>query len=680
MTDRAIARVALCTVQAAPTGARAENATEETTVEWVCATYPHRVQTLFQCLDLERDGLQDMKAAVARGSDVEACQALLAYYRRGPSGQWLRGPKITETDARDRQADAALNDTFTFYGQTDRVPRKPDGGLVWTHRGPSNDWEWTLALNRHYHVRQLIEAYRTTGNRAYAVRIDEHLRDWIRSSLPYPARKNVGELWRGLEISFRVKAWAQVFYTLLEDERLTSAARLLMLTSLPEHAHHLRHFHGSGNWLTMELSALAMIAAAWPEYKEAPAWLQYASSTLMSELSRQVYPDGVQDELTSSYHRTALVNFEQFAEICRGARIPPPDAFRKKIEIMWDYLARTMRPDGRGLLNNDSDLEENNDRVLQAAERYRRAEWTYIATQGRRGSKPPGGPSSVFPWAGQLVMRSGWEQDAVWAFFDMGPWGSGHQHRDKLHLSVSAYGRDLLVDSGRFTYTGDHLQFRNQYAVLSRAHNVILIDGQGQGPGPLRADKPIAGDDCHIAPEMVFARGSCDHFDALAGKAVHTRAVLYLRDQLIVVADRIVTDRARSLKTLWHWHPRCRVVQDDQTILSHDAGAGNLRIVPVSNFEWRTALVKGQMQPYIQGWYSRQYNEWEPNTTAEMSAAVDGTAAFAWLLLPGRGEPGTIRGRIIANSADVIRIRIEGPGREALTVAIPWRMGKPLAE
>src|SRR5690606_15235854 len=105
---------------------------------------------------------------------------------------------------------------------------------------------------------------------------------------------------------------------------------------------------------------------------------------------------------------------------------------------------------------------------------------------------PPGAPSVVYPWAGQLVMRSGYDVDAHWAFFDIGPWGTGHQHNDKLHLSVSAFGRDLLVDGGRFAYRGSLADKFRRYAVGSASHNVVLIDGNGQDAGPRVAEAPVA--------------------------------------------------------------------------------------------------------------------------------------------------------------------------------------------
>ncbi len=643
-----------------------------TTIESVYATCPERISGLFRQLDLEREGLKAVKQAVDRDDHIAACRALLAYYRRGRSGQWLRWSELPAPgEARNERAEAILDNTFTFYSQTDRVPLRPGGGLDWNHRGPSDDREWNLALNRHHHVRHLLDAYRQTGRRAYAVRIDEHVRDWILFSRPYPGRRNAGELWRGLEISARVKAWASVFYALQQDDTLTPATRLLMLSSLPEHAHHLRHFHGGKNWVTMELSALGMIAAAWPEFRESVSWMEYASSQLTREIRNQVYPDGVQDELTSHYHGVALRNFEMFAGICRGAGIPICDDYAADLQEMWHYLAVSMRPDGYGLLNSDSDLDFNRDRVLEAGRTYARPDWIHIASHGAQGTEPEYGLSTLFPWAGQCIIRSGWDAEALWAFFDIGPWGTSHQHNDKLHLSLSGHGRDLLVDSGRFVYSGSHLRFRD-YGRHSRAHNVVLVDGSGQKPGARRAARPIGDHDRPISPAPMIVRGVCPHFET-DGHAVHTRAVVRPDRHLIVVADRIETDRARRLETLWHWHPRCTVRVEDETIVSIDANAGNLRIVPLAAFNWDVNLVQGQEMPHLQGWYSPRYNVWEPNPTAVLTADVAGTTAFVWLLATARGDVGRVAGEVLENNDNHIRVQVGRSGKQTRNVMIPWR-------
>jgi hypothetical protein len=388
----------------------------------------------------------------------------------------------------------------------------------------------------------------------------------------------------------------------------------------------------------------------------------------------------VQHELTSHYHLVALSNFEQLAEICRAAEAPLSPDYREGLERMWNYLACTMRPDGHGLLNNDSDRVQTRDPVLQAAATYGRPDWLYMATHGESGAEPASGPSFVFPFAGQLVVRSGRQPDALWGFFDFGPWGTGHQHNDKLHLSVSAHGRDLLVDSGRFTYSGREARFQREYAVRSQAHNVVLIDGHGQGPGPALSREPVSDGEFSTGPGLTFARGACDHFSGLDGSASHTRVVLYPGGSLLLVVDRIETDRPRSLEALWHWHPTCTVTPQGGDIVSVDPGAGNLRIVPVGPVDWHVGLVRGQEEPEIQGWYSREYNGWEPTTTSVLHGRVSGSTAFAWLLACAPGEVGPVRGAVLENTDHAIRVRVERPGVEAVVVRVPWQGERPRLE
>jgi hypothetical protein len=295
----------------------------------------------------------------------------------------------------------------------------------------------------------------------------------------------------------------------------------------------------------------------------------------------------------------------------------------------------------------------------------------------------------VFPWAGQVIARSGWDADALWAFFDIGPAGMGHAHCDKLHLSVDAHGRALLIDPGRFTYAyeSEEGRFQGKYAGLSVAHNVILIDDRGQALGAGTVDCPVSEDDCLITPEMTFARGTCDEFfDAiysgrLAGQAAHTRAVVCLKDDLIVVADRIETDRPRKLDALWHWHPRCTVEIDGQTARTVDPDVGNLRIAPLAGFDWTVATVTGQepagIHVTMQGWYAHGYQNWEPSPTSIFTAHIESTAAFAWLLLPAHGDVPEIAGTIIEDSDEAISILVRRHGEQGQTVRIPWRRGFP---
>ena len=656
---------------------------EQTSVEWVCKRYPNRVSKLLAALDLGRKGLERVKDAVEKKDFPAACEALLDYYRKSDSGAWLRKEPPKSGKGTDPTCEKILKDTFTFYTVTAKVPRRKTGGLQWAYRGPENDTEWAWALNRHSHLKSLLDAYLKTGNIAYARCIDEHIRDWVTSN-PYPGKKNSTAQWRSLETTYRIRrSWPDVFYGLQEVEAFTPAARILILSALPDHAHYLRNFHaGGGNWKTSEMMGLVRIAAAWPEFAEAGAWGKYADKRVLEGM-KLLYPDGVQKELTSHYHWVVLGTHESYAKLLRNSGRKVPAEYARRLEGMWNYLAYAMRPDGHGPLNNDSNRDYNREKVLAAAKVYKRPDWTFIATNGLKGKKPKGQPSVVFDWAGQLIMRSGWDADAHWAFFDVGPWGTAHRHNDKLHLSVVAYGRDLLVDGGRYTYKsygGPKGSWRG-YFIGSASHNVILIDGHGQNPGQREARKPLKKDSYAIEPAFDYARGVFDKgFKGIKGKTVHTRAVLYVRGKFWVVVDRITTDKPRDIEALWHYHPACTVAIEDDSVTSTDAGKGNLRIVPVSDLPWKVQIVKGREKPDIQGWYSEKYGIKAPNPTAIYSAKIEKSATFAWVLVPAKGAVPQAKSGIVSESNGVIRISVSLPRAKPVIVTVPLKEGKPGVE
>jgi hypothetical protein len=522
----------------------------------------------------------------------------------------------------------------------------------------------------------LLTAYFKTGNTAYVQCLDEHIRDWV-LSVSYPGEHHYDPPWgTGLDVSFRSKVWPQVFYGLQHAHAFTPSTRILLLSSLPDHAEYLRKWHAKeGNWITMEMSGLASIAACWPEFKNSEEGLKYSMRVMTSETSTQVYPDGVQKELTSHYHWVALANFSQFAQTIRQARMQVPQPYSAALEQMWNYLAYAMRPDGTGPLNNDSDRDTNRERVLNAVEPTKRPDWTWIATNGQEGEKPEGEPSVVFPWAGQVIMRSGWDKDAHWAFFDAGPLGMAHHHNDKLHLSVAAYGRDLLVDGGRYTYKAG--AFRT-YFLSSSSHNVLLVDGQGQNFYARTVDSPLKKESYTVEPLFDYARASfTEGFGEVVGKVVHTRAVLYIRGKFWVVVDRIDTDQPRRIQALWHYHPDCTVAAEEGSVTSTDHDKGNLRIIPVSGLPWEIEIVKGKSKPDIQGWYSERYNKKKPNAAVVYSSKIDKSTSFAWVLMPARGRVPDAKARIISQDDRGMRIRVEVPGEQAVEMTVPVKEGDP---
>ncbi len=647
-----------------------QNWQEIKSVEEVCSAYPEVMEKMLGQFNLDYPGLEKVKTSLEAGELVDACTQLLQHYENSKNALHLRTEQPVESDKKEAVADSVLKNVFVIQNVKGELPVDEDGHRDWYYKGPNNDSEWAWLSNRHSQINHVFDVYLETGNPKYAQFIDLFLRDFIIKSMPYPAQRSITSVWRGLEVSFRAKVWSRIFYGLLNNNHLTPATRLLILSSLPDHAHYNRNFHGGNNWLTMEISALATVAANFPEYRNAEEWLSYSVEAMTESMKDQVYPDGVQTELTSHYHNVSLTNFEQFKDICDSANRELPPFFNQTLEKMYYYISHAARPDGYRILNNDGDRGSDRELILKGAAIYNKPEWEYIATNGGSGVKPADGPSWFFPWAGHLISRSGYDKDAHWSFFDIGPWGSGHQHNDKLHVSIAAFGRDLLVDAGRFAYTGEVAEKYRPYAKGSQSHNVLLIDGRGQGPGPTHAEEPVSKRHWLITEEYDLAWNSFDSFDSLVGKCTHTRRLFYARGDLWVVVDEIETDLPRNIEALWHWHPQCKVAANGINVTTQNE-RGNLLIIPVGEQDWEVSFVKGQEDPEMQGWYSEEYNKYEPNTASVYSTHIKSDSKFIWVLFPSENIAEGVIAEIINETPKEIKIRVATKENDEWVVSVP---------
>lgn len=672
-----------------------------TSVDDVWKSCSSRISTMLDALDLSRPDLQEVQSALQRGDTTGALNALLNHFRKVSGDHWLLKNSSADPETHTQEeAGALMNHTVTFSGVTAKVPRSETGGWDWRFTGPNGDQEFGYSLNGHQYLATLLAAWKETGNNNYVKTFDAIIRDWIIHN-PVPARddtiyhvlngtvnrldyRDIGEVrWRTLEAGNRLGvSWPYAFLSFQQSEAFSPAARILMLTGFVEHAQYLREYHKQGhNWTTMEMNGLALTGLTFPEFRQAEEWTNYALGVMKKEIYRQVYPDGVQTEISTKTQWVALRRFESVADYFLKSGRQIPDDYIRRLEEMYNYLAYAMRPDGHQPLNNDSDREDLRPRVLAAAKKFNRPDWEWIASNGERGARPEGLPSRVFPWAGIHVMRNGWDRQSHWTFFDTGPFGTGHQHADMLHVSVSAFGRDLLVDGGRYTHE-DYFSFDPKiwrgYFRSSFSHNVIVVDGGGQKAGPLTSKAPLQENvDFQTTAEYDYARGTFTNgYEGVDGRVEHSRAVLYLKDKMWIVVDRIHTDQPRNVQTLWHYSPESLVEIENGTTVSTNPSAGNLRIIPIGKI-MKAEIVKGQTEPVIQGWYSGEYGKKEPSPTAVYKSEIAKTATFAWVLLPANGKVPMASASIIEEDENGLRLSIELPGKRPTEVFIPFQKGLP---
>ena len=606
----------------------------------------------FARIDTERPGLADVKAAAARADWAAAKRAFAQHLRTRTSPTWTFDPRRAGTDKKARvspRAEAALQHRLSSIGIEWAFGETIDWSFNPTTQ-PGSKWprnhEWTWQLSRHPMWLDLGRAFYAVGDEKYAAEFVAQLKSWVRAC-PVPVKKpdnRAFSRWRTIEAGIRAgTVWPEVYHRFLTARAFDDDALTLFVKSYVEHAEYLMAFKTTGNWLTMEANGLYHVGALFPEFKDAAQWRATALERLTAELDIQVYPDGAQIELAPGYHGVSVQNFLGPVNLVPLTGCAVPDAYTAKMERMFDYFLYSMQPTRQTPALNDSGAG-GVERWMQTGAKLfpHREDFRWLATRGKEG-RPPATTSHRFPYAGQFILRGGWERQDLWLCMDGGPFGYGHQHEDKLGVTLTAFGKPLLVEGGVYTY--DASDWR-RYVLSSRAHNLVRVDGQDQcrrksprdtyvvkEPEPCVWEQHAAFD--HAA--AVFEEG----WGTNAARIVrHTRHVFFVKPDLFVIADELepLDGQPHLYETLFHFDaPDVRV--DGLQVAT--LGEGPSLSVAAFGADG-VSVVKGQTEPVVQGWLpdsSAGYGGVRPIPTAIYRKQAAGTVRQLYALVPAAGAP-----------------------------------------
>jgi hypothetical protein len=604
---------------------------------------------LFAAIDLARPDLAAVSNAVARGDEAAATAAFARHLRTRAVPRWEvdpaatgRSPKASTTKARN-----ALKHRLESIG----IPWQFGESIDWAFNPTAQQdskWpvnkEWTWQLNRHPMWLDLARAFHDTGDETYAAELAAQVRAWVRDC-PVPVVKadnGAGSRWRTIEAGIRSgSVWPEIWPRVLASKAFDDDALLLLVASWVEHAQYLVKFKTGGNWLAMESNGLYHTGALFPEFREAKLWRATALERLTAELDIQVYPDGAQVELAPGYHGVSLRNFLGPVNLAARTGFDVPPAFLAKLERMFDTYVTSMQPTRRTPTLNDSGAGDVVGILREGARLFpNRADFRWIASGGKEGA-PPAGLSRMLPFAGQVFLRSGWDPDALWLCMDAGPFGYGHQHEDKLGITLTAFGRPLLVEGGVYTY--DASDWR-RYVLSSRAHNVVMVDGldQARRKAPretwvVKQPVPLAFGTHATADwaEAVYDEGWGPDAKRIAR---HTRRVVFLKPDLFAVIDRLesLDGKPHRYEALFHLDAPDASI-DGMTVTTRTEGP-NLAIRAFGADG--VSIVKGQKEPVVQGWLpdsSQGYGGIRPIPTAVFTKETPGAATAIYVLCPSRG-------------------------------------------
>ncbi len=397
-------------------------------------------------------------------------------------------------------------------------------------------------------MEQLALAYRMTGDKRYAALVRDALRREI-------AKPNWGEadllkrdpVWHaGLGLARSLYSAAVAFDSvhdaLTPDERREIAKGIVDLGVLPTFNDwvlggariHSLDTMGHNWWSACVfvggIGAMAVMdeeprATAWLARVDAGSveWFRYAGSLLENKPANFDRTGGFYESV--NYASFAMSQYLLYRLAWTNALTTPPAAI-PMLEHTGDYFMHVCYPNaGRMMTLNFGDGSINADGsrplALLWANGWHDPNFAWYLSTTRQASyregldrttplglmyfptdselaRAPAAPnlpaSTVFPDMGWATLRSSWDKNATLLGVRAGyTWN--HSHADAGSFILFHRGENLLIDSGNCSYARPEY---DDYYRQSRAHNVVLFNGEAENPEDLYHGSKFPGSISHL--------------------------------------------------------------------------------------------------------------------------------------------------------------------------------------
>lgn len=328
------------------------------------------------------------------------------------------------------------------------------------------------------------------------------------------------------------------------------------------------------NWQTQTAMTLAYTALVFPEFAEAPKWLEASRKNMVLHFQRDILDDGGYIERTGSYTNYVFGMFYRYMLLFKYFAKDSSllETYLPRLEKLMEFTALTLTPIGVSSPFNDSrrgtDLA---DLLVEMGVFFRRADFLGVVdhrlSPEKRTSLPvaprkPEVTSVNFPYSQFAVMRDGWQPESYFMIINYGPF-QNHGHYDILDFEIFANGVPIAVDAG-IGLKGYQDPVHVSWYKHSRSHNMLTIDDA------VVNKRGIAGEDVVWAPQSwtdYFAashRGYQEFHDT-----VSRRHFAFVKGEYWVVFDQVLTPRRN--KTLdWNLHTPLHMRQVDNGFLSEE--------------------------------------------------------------------------------------------------------------
>lgn len=546
--------------------------------------------------------------------------------------------------------------------------RDPLSGVDWPldyhaevnlFRGDGSDARVLWELNRLSHLITLGRAYAVSRDENLTGEFLKHVRGW-RSQNPVGRGAN----WScAMEVALRAMNLLAACALFLSSPRIDEDALAELLMMFDQHGAHIRrnleysHLATSNHYMC-DVAGLLWLGVMLPELRDARSWREFGLQELLTEMDKQVLPDGADSESSTAYHRLKLELLLYSFVLCRANGIEIDQKYWQKLRAMVDYTQAYLRPDGQAPLVGDSDSGQilpivkraGNDHaylVSLAAAVFREPQFKATPTvpeevlwilggQGIRDyeslSVAPRAESQAFPDTGIYILR----HDDLYLHFNASGCGlngrGSHGHNDALSIEVSAGETAFIVDPGSYVYTAD---LRERHLFRSTAyHSTVQIDNVEQNTTD---DKTpfVIGDEAHprvlkweTTDTFDYLVAEHDGYQRLAQRVTHRRSIRFdKQNRFWLIDDEFTGSGKHRLGTRFHFNAALEVSAYNETAaVARDPNNGSRLLIQ--------PLEPGEVPRFEKQFTSRDYGEKEASLTANWTIDAALPRRLRWLLLP----------------------------------------------
>ncbi len=317
-----------------------------------------------------------------------------------------------------------------------------------------------------------------------------------------------------------------------------------------------------------------------PEWKNYTNWRNRVTGNIEYTLDLLFVDDMSFAEAGPAY---AVWCVELFGDCVRMADInnrPLDKTFTEKLRYATRFALESLYPDGYDTNIGDSNYKDRMSVFNDLAEYYGNDSILNAFVNGTDEFDPEY-YSSIYHDSNTMLMRNSWNpEEAIYLQLNNNPF-DGHAHPDSAAVVMYAYGKPLLVDSGRYSYSS----FNSIYNDLryASAHNTIEAVGQSMA-NHSGAAKPL--EYATTSDAFDFATTSQTGYSG----TTHTRNVLFLKDLAYsIVTDYVTGNQSREYRQNWHFMPSSNAEMSGNTATTNFYNEAN---IVIANAGSTTALIR----------------------------------------------------------------------------------------